>query len=58
MKPSYFASPRSMSEAIWRLDCDPIERPTFAADRHASAAVAGALFFGLCAVIAVFVGIL
>ena len=58
MKPSYFASPRSMSEAIWRLDCDPIERPTFAADRHASAAVAGALVIGAFAVIAVFMGVL
>ena len=58
MKPSYFTTPRSMSEAIWRMDCDPIEPPVFAADRHASAFVAFALVMGACAVIAVFAGIL
>ena len=58
MKPSYFTTPRSMSEAIWRMDCDPIEAPVFAQERHASAAVAGALVFGALAVIAVFAGIL
>ena len=58
MKPSYFTTPRAMSEAVWRLDCDPIEPPVFASDRHASAAVAFVLVLGACAVIAVFAGIL
>ena len=56
MKPSYFSTPRAMSEAVWRLDCDPIEPPVFASDRHASAVVAGALVLGALTVICVFAG--
>ena len=27
MKPSHFTTPRSMSEGIWILNADPIEKP-------------------------------
>lgn len=35
MKPSYFTTPRTMSEAVFLLNCDPIERPEPCADQHA-----------------------
>ena len=27
MKPSYFVTPRSMSEGVWIYNADPIDRP-------------------------------
>lgn len=34
MKPSYFTTPRTMSEAVFLLNCDPIELPESRADTH------------------------
>ena len=48
MKPSYFTTPRTMSEAVFLLNCDPIERPEPCADRHAYPVVVAAI--GLCIV--------
>jgi hypothetical protein len=42
IKPSHFETPRSMSEAIWLYNCDPIERHIGTPASHVHLAV-GAL---------------
>lgn len=52
IKPSHFETPRSMSEAIWLYNCDPIEKHIGTPASHVHLAVAALV----C--IAVFSGVL
>lgn len=51
IKPSHFETPRSMSEAIWLYNCDPIEKHIGTPASHVHLAVVSLVCITLLSVV-------